>query len=985
VPTAKSTPKSATKKSAPAPAKPKVAVKKVVSAKVAPKKAPAASIKAPAKKVVATKPASKIAAKGSSAKKPPVPASKSKPTVSKTAAAASIVKSQTKKPAAKASTSKQVAPKKTAPPVVVAKVATKVVPKVAAKVNAKAKVAVPSPMNTKKPEVKKVEPKKVEASAQAKSLKKAEPAVVAVTKVAATKAAASKAVVTKSAAAKVAETKTPEAKAAPSKAPVAKVVTEKVSPSKPPAIAKAPLGKAAAKPVAEAIVPVEAKAKEAKVKEAKTPTPAPEITVTVIPPAPAGAVSAPKKSRPGRPSKAAKAEAEKSKSSSGEMGDDDMGDGDSFDGDDSVDIPDIPVPAAVKGKTKGARAKEKALIKDALASQLGSEEELQIKRNKLKQLIKMGKERNYLTYGEINDHLELVDAEAIETIVSTFNDMGIAVYDQAPDAETLLMNDNTPVANTDEDAEEEAEAALSTVDSEFGRTTDPVRMYMREMGTVELLTREGEIAIAKRIEEGLKSMVMAISSCPTTIIEILSNVDKVTAGTMRIDELVDGLIDPNAVEEVFAPAPAAVVAAAEFDEETDEDAEGAANKAKLEELKKEAMVKFDAIRADYDAMRNAFENEGYKSAGYLKAQHAIQEDLLSIRFTAKMVERLCDTLRHQVEEVRKLERSILYICTDKVGMPRDHFIKSFPGNETNLSWVGKELENPSSYIDILRRNVPAIQDQQQKLIDLQARVVLPLPELKDINKQMAMGEAKARKAKREMTEANLRLVISIAKKYTNRGLQFLDLIQEGNIGLMKAVDKFEYRRGYKFSTYATWWIRQAITRSIADQARTIRIPVHMIETINKMNRISRQILQETGLEPDPQTLSLKMEMPEDKIRKILKIAKEPISMETPIGDDDDSHLGDFIEDTTTLAPSDAALHGSMREVVKEVLDSLTPREAKVLRMRFGVEMSTDHTLEEVGKQFDVTRERIRQIEAKALRKLRHPSRADKLKSFLEGQ
>jgi RNA polymerase primary sigma factor len=969
VPTAKSTPKSATKKATPVAVKPKVAAKKVVSAKAAPKKAPAASIKAPAKKVVVTKPTLKIAAKGSSAKKTPVPASKSKPTVSKTAAAASTVKSQAKKPAAKAIAPKQAAPKKTAAPVVVAKVATKAPPKVAAKVSTKAKVVVPSPMNTKKIEVKKVESKKVDAPAQAKSLKKSEPVSVVTTKAAVSKGSAPKAV--------------------PAKELAAKAVAEKISVAKAPAIAKAPLGKVTAKPVAQSNIPAEVKAepkvKEVKAKVAKVPTPAPEITVTVIPPAPAGAVSAPKKSRPGRPSKAAKAEAEKSKSSSGEMGDDDLGDSDSFDGDDSVDIPDIPVPAAVKGKTKGARAKEKALIKDALASQLGSEEELQIKRNKLKQLIKMGKERNYLTYGEINDHLELVDAEAIETIVSTFNDMGIAVYDQAPDAETLLMNDNTPVANTDEDAEEEAEAALSTVDSEFGRTTDPVRMYMREMGTVELLTREGEIAIAKRIEEGLKSMVMAISSCPTTIIEILSNVDKVTAGTMRIDELVDGLIDPNAVEEVFAPAPAAVVAAAEFDEETDEDAEGAANKAKLEELKKEAMVKFDAIRADYDAMRNAFENEGYKSAGYLKAQHAIQEDLLSIRFTAKMVERLCDTLRNQVEEVRKLERSILYICTDKVGMPRDHFIKSFPGNETNLSWVGKELENPSSYIDILRRNVPAIQDQQQKLIDLQARVVLPLPELKDINKQMAMGEAKARKAKREMTEANLRLVISIAKKYTNRGLQFLDLIQEGNIGLMKAVDKFEYRRGYKFSTYATWWIRQAITRSIADQARTIRIPVHMIETINKMNRISRQILQETGLEPDPQTLSLKMEMPEDKIRKILKIAKEPISMETPIGDDDDSHLGDFIEDTTTLAPSDAALHGSMREVVKEVLDSLTPREAKVLRMRFGVEMSTDHTLEEVGKQFDVTRERIRQIEAKALRKLRHPSRADKLKSFLEGQ
>ena len=383
-------------------------------------------------------------------------------------------------------------------------------------------------------------------------------------------------------------------------------------------------------------------------------------------------------------------------------------------------------------------------------------------------------------------------------------------------------------------------------------------------------------------------------------------------------------------------------------------------------------------------MRIAYEKDGYKSKSYLKAQGEVQEQMMSIRFTAKMVEKLCDMLRAQVDEVRSFERSILDISVNRVGMDRDHFIRSFPGNETNLKWVEVELAKNPAYSDVLARSVPDIQDLQQRLIDLQARVVLPLPDLKDINRRMAMGEMKARKAKREMTEANLRLVISIAKKYTNRGLQFLDLIQEGNVGLMKAVDKFEFRRGFKFSTYATWWIRQAITRSIADQARTIRIPVHMIETINKMNRISRQILQETGQEPDPQTLADKMEMPEDKIRKILKIAKEPISMETPIGDDDDSHLGDFIEDTTTLAPSDAALHDSMRDVVKEVLDSLTPREAKVLRMRFGVEMSTDHTLEEVGKQFDVTRERIRQIEAKALRKLRHPSRADKLKSFLEG-
>ena len=649
-------------------------------------------------------------------------------------------------------------------------------------------------------------------------------------------------------------------------------------------------------------------------------------------------------------------------------------------------IAEVP-PAPVKIKAKDKRAREKALIKEALAYQQGgSEADLEAKRNKLKQLIKLGKERGFLTYAEINDHLpeDLVDAEAIESIISTFNDMGIAVYEQAPDAETLLMAENAPIVTSDEDAEEEAEAALSTVDSEFGRTTDPVRMYMREMGSVELLTREGEIEIAKRIEDGLKHMVMAISACPTTIAEVLSYADKIRAGQLRIDEVVDGLLDPDAEQDVDFGPPAAP---ADFDDSDDDDeaAAGAANSAKLEELKRAALEKFEHIARWFDKMRVAFEREGYKSKPYLKAQTELQDQLMTIRFTAKIVEKLCDTLRAQVEEVRSLERAIADISVNKVGMPREHFIKTFPGNETNLKWVEREVDSDAHYVETLRRNIPAVQDLQQKLIDLQARVVLPLPDLKEINKQMAMGEAKARKAKREMTEANLRLVISIAKKYTNRGLQFLDLIQEGNIGLMKAVDKFEYRRGYKFSTYATWWIRQAITRSIADQARTIRIPVHMIETINKMNRISRQILQETGQEPDPQTLATRMEMPEDKIRKILKIAKEPISMETPIGDDDDSHLGDFIEDTATLAPADAALHGSMRDVVKEVLDSLTPREAKVLRMRFGIEMSTDHTLEEVGKQFDVTRERIRQIEAKALRKLRHPSRADKLKSFLEGQ
>ena len=651
--------------------------------------------------------------------------------------------------------------------------------------------------------------------------------------------------------------------------------------------------------------------------------------------------------------------------------------------------------AVDKAKAKDRKAKEKALLKDAFSSDTeASEEELERRRQKLKTLIKLGKERGFLTYSEINDHLpeNIVDPEAIEGIIGTFNDMGIAVYEHAPDAESLLLTDNVATVASDDDAEAAAEAALSTVDSDFGRTTDPVRMYMREMGSVELLTREGEIEIAKRIEDGLKDMIQAISACPTTIAEILAAADKIRNDEIKIDEIVDGLVDMNA----FEPVIAASASTDDDEEEGEEEAEGEEEEEatatgaagftaeQIEQLKRESLNKFVTISTQFDKMRKAYEREGYNSKPYVKAQELISSELLGIRFTAKVVEKLCDTLRGQVDEVRHIEKQILDVAVNKCGMPRSHFIKVFPGNETNLEWVDGEVRGNHPYSIILGRNVPTVKELQQKLIDLQARVVLPLPDLRNINKKMAAGEMKARKAKREMTEANLRLVISIAKKYTNRGLQFLDLIQEGNIGLMKAVDKFEYRRGYKFSTYATWWIRQAITRSIADQARTIRIPVHMIETINKMNRISRQILQETGAEPDPATLALKMEMPEDKIRKIMKIAKEPISMETPIGDDDDSHLGDFIEDNNTLAPADAALHASMRGVVKDVLDSLTPREAKVLRMRFGIEMSTDHTLEEVGKQFDVTRERIRQIEAKALRKLRHPSRSDKLKSFLEG-
>jgi RNA polymerase primary sigma factor len=634
-------------------------------------------------------------------------------------------------------------------------------------------------------------------------------------------------------------------------------------------------------------------------------------------------------------------------------------------------------------RMKVSRAKERALMREfGLDETQLTEEEVAKRRHELKTLIKMGKTRGFLTHQEINDHLpeKLVDAEILEAIVSMLNDMGIAVYEQAPDAATLLISGQTQSGATEEEAEEAAEAALSTVDSEFGRTTDPVRMYMREMGSVELLTREGEIEIAKRIEGGLQSMMQAISASPTTIAEILSVADRIAKGEMQISEAVDGFVSTNEADDYVAEEDFD-----EFDEEDDDDGAGGSKALtkKLEELKSQALTKFAELNTHFDKMRKAFEKDGYRSPSYDKAQSALTDDLMKIRFTVKTIERLCQILRGQVDDVRRYEREIRKIVVDKCGMPQEHFIKTFPSNSLNLHWAEKEVAGNRSYSVIMGRNLPAVQELQQKLIDLQARAVVPIEHLKEINRKMNEGEKASRDAKKEMIEANLRLVISIAKKYTNRGLQFLDLIQEGNIGLMKAVDKFEYRRGYKFSTYATWWIRQAITRSIADQARTIRIPVHMIETINKMNRISRQHLQEFGFEPDAPTLAEKMEMPEDKIRKIMKIAKEPISMETPIGDDDDSHLGDFIEDTNNLAPVEAAMHAGLRDVVKDILDSLTPREAKVLRMRFGIEMSTDHTLEEVGKQFDVTRERIRQIEAKAIRKLKHPSRSDKLRTYLD--
>ncbi|MEZ5538475.1 MAG: RNA polymerase sigma factor RpoD [Pseudomonadales bacterium] len=617
--------------------------------------------------------------------------------------------------------------------------------------------------------------------------------------------------------------------------------------------------------------------------------------------------------------------------------------------------------------------------------------------SRLKDLIARGKEQGYLTYAEVNDHLpeDLADEEQVENIVQMINDMGIRVFENVPDAEALLMADGE--AAIDEAAAAEAAAALAAVESEVGRTTDPVRMYMREMGTVDLLTREGEIVIAKRIEEGIREMMAALSYVPGSVEAILQEYAMVATEERKLSDIITGYLDPMETMPVAPgaavnndqelPEPGAKKAKANGKDEEDDDDDSGDDEAEVDTGPdpEEAKIRFGKLKKQFDKAQKALSKHGRDSKQAGKEMEALAEVFKFLKLTPRQFDPILKNSRDVLAQIRAEERAIMTLCVRRGGMDRKHFIEAFPGNETNEKWLTAQmrLKKNQSNADRLENIKPDVQRSQRKLLQIETRMDMPLATLKEINRRLSLGEARMRRAKREMVEANLRLVISIAKKYTNRGLQFLDLIQEGNIGLMKAVDKFEYRRGYKFSTYATWWIRQAITRSIADQARTIRIPVHMIETINKLNRISRQMVQEMGREPTPEELGERMEMPEDKVRKVLKIAKEPISMETPVGDDEDSHLGDFIEDTTIQSPIEAATTEGLSEATREVLSSLTAREAKVLRMRFGIDMNTDHTLEEVGKQFDVTRERIRQIEAKALRKLRHPTRSDYLRGFLD--
>ena len=956
-----------------------------------------------ASKPAAKKPVTKITArpnKSPEAKAKPLPAKK---VMAKTAKAAvkplpkATAKSAIKTKAAAAPVKKAAALSKAKASLIKANISTKATPKkaVAAK---KTKVPVKEANAGKSPT-------KINATITKKATNKT-PA-----KANSTTRKASKPIVSGKARSAAPQKKSPVAKAHATPPVVSKAVPKKsmpkvsssvpVTPSKKPAAApaakagkeaakssaKKPSPAAAVKPASKAIAPAaNAKAAATKAEPKKTTAAAPAKAAAVAAKTPVKPAAKPAVKPAAKPNAKAK------------------GKGALADGDDT-DLSDIeaelevePVAADSAEKVKPLRmkisqAKARALMKEfGLEQTILSEEEKVKHRVAFIEMVKLGRTRGYLTHGEISDHLpgKLVETETLEVVISMLNDMGVAVYEQTPDTETLLLNNNVATAATEAEAEEEAEAALSTVDSEFGRTTDPVRMYMREMGTVELLTREGEIEIAKRIEGGLMAMMEAISGSPATIAEILRLGEDIREDKVVITTIVDGFSNPNEADDYVAEEDFD-----EFDADDDDDGKGGSKALtkKLEELKREALIRFDRLRELFETMHKLYAKEGHGTPAYMKTQRLLSEELMTIRFTAKAIEKLCDMVRGQVDEIRKKERELRRIIVDKCGYSQDHFIAEFSGrdkngnkiasNLLNLKWIEKQAAAGKPWSAVMARNVPPVQEIQQRLVDLQTQVVVPLDQLKDINKRMNQGEASSRSAKREMIEANLRLVISIAKKYTNRGLQFLDLIQEGNIGLMKAVDKFEYRRGYKFSTYATWWIRQAITRSIADQARTIRIPVHMIETINKMNRISRQHLQEFGFEPDASVLAERMEIAEDKIRKIMKIAKEPISMETPIGDDDDSHLGDFIEDGANTAPMEAAMQAGLRDVVKDILDSLTPREAKVLRMRFGIEMASDHTLEEVGKQFDVTRERIRQIEAKALRKLKHPSRSDKLRSFTD--
>ncbi|WFC14876.1 RNA polymerase sigma factor RpoD [Aeromonas salmonicida] len=615
----------------------------------------------------------------------------------------------------------------------------------------------------------------------------------------------------------------------------------------------------------------------------------------------------------------------------------------------------------------------------------------QTPQSQLKLLVAKGKEQGYLTYAEVNDHLpqDIVDSDQIEDIIQMINDMGIQVVENAPDADDLIMAEG---GTADEDAAEAAAQALASVESEIGRTTDPVRMYMREMGTVELLTREGEIDIAKRIEDGINQVQSSVAEYPEAITYLLEQYDKYEAEQLRLSDIISGFIDPNEADDV---APTATHIGSELgeddladededeDEDEDDDGDGSDDEGDGGPDPEVAREKFGDLRAQYEVTRLSIQKNGRAHEDTQAAIAQLADVFRQFRLMPKQFDRLVNNMREMMERVRVQERIIMKLCVEQAKMPKKTFVAAFTNNECETAWFEYQKQAGKAWSPRLLEMDEEVLRSIGKLQQIEEETGLSIAQIKDINRRMSIGEAKARRAKKEMVEANLRLVISIAKKYTNRGLQFLDLIQEGNIGLMKAVDKFEYRRGYKFSTYATWWIRQAITRSIADQARTIRIPVHMIETINKLNRISRQMLQEMGREPNPEELAMRMGMPEDKIRKVLKIAKEPISMETPIGDDEDSHLGDFIEDTTLALPADAATSESLRNATREVLAGLTAREAKVLRMRFGIDMNTDHTLEEVGKQFDVTRERIRQIEAKALRKLRHPSRSEVLRSFLD--